>query len=122
MLRAKNINRKQEGFTLIEVLVSMAIFMIGAMGVIGLLVYVMRGHKQSFAVTGAMSAGRAEMERIMALDTNSLNDCKTSTGTCEPRDIYVGGKDKTGRKYTVKPFHLSIIPGIPRCCVQWRHT
>lgn len=75
----------RDGFTLLEVLIALFIFSVGALGALGLLSVVMSGNKDAQVLTEATAAARSEMERIMGQTGSTLSEC---TGTCS---AYNGG-------------------------------
>ena len=65
------------GFTLIEVMVAMTVFVIGSLAMVSLMVTVVKANRDAYGLTEAVTAGRNEMERIMAL-ANPGNNCTTT--------------------------------------------
>lgn len=70
---------RHDGFTLIEVLIALVVFSVGALGALGLLSVVLNGNKDAQVLTEATAAARSEMERIMGQTGSTLAEC---TGTC----------------------------------------
>ena len=68
------------GFTLIEVMVAMTVFVIGSLAMVSLMVSVVKANKDSYGLTEAVTAGRNEMERIVAL-ANPGATCTTTPAT-----------------------------------------
>jgi len=65
---------KEEGFTLIEVMVALVIFAFGILAVLGMQVTSIRGGYQSQNLTEAASEGANKIEELIALDYAYLAD------------------------------------------------
>ncbi|BCS97154.1 hypothetical protein DSLASN_27860 [Desulfoluna limicola] len=65
---------KEEGFTLIEVMVALVIFAFGILAVLGMQVTSIRGGYQSQNLTEAASAGANKIEELIAMDYDPLDD------------------------------------------------
>lgn len=65
---------KQRGFTLLEVMMAMAIFTIGILGVVGMQHLVVRGNASGNAVTQQLMLAQMAMERMKhTTDVKSIN-------------------------------------------------
>ncbi|MBN2372362.1 prepilin-type N-terminal cleavage/methylation domain-containing protein [bacterium] len=64
----------QQGFTLIEILISMAIFMIGFLGIAMMLISTIRGNSFSIRLTNAVQLASQQIEEINTMDYNSVID------------------------------------------------
>jgi type IV pilus assembly protein PilV len=62
---------KQNGFTLIEVLISIAVFSIGILGVATMNIYAINGNAASFDMTRAVYMASAKVESLSAKDIDS---------------------------------------------------
>ncbi len=72
MRRLKKKSLNSEGFTLLEVLIALAIFSIGILGVAKLQIASTSGNASSRGWTEAASYGQLQLEELMALSLNSL--------------------------------------------------
>ena len=96
-------DRNERGFTLIEVMVALVIFLIGSLALTSLLFAVIKTNRNSYILTEAVVAGRMEMERIMSQpDPASSCDaagvppfCPTFAGCAAEcaREVMVRGTD-----------------------------
>lgn len=59
--------RFEAGFTLLEVLAAISIFMIGILAIASMQASALRGNSASMGMTEAVNAGQAMVERIMAM-------------------------------------------------------
>lgn len=72
---------RDDGFTLIETLIAMVIFLIGSLAMVSLMLAVIHTNRNSYTLTEAVTAGRTEMERILSNpDPTTPNPC--APGTC----------------------------------------
>lgn len=67
------------GFSLIEVLISMLIFAVGALGALALTNFIFSNYRDSRNLTEGTTAGRSEMERILGQSGGALAECAPST-------------------------------------------
>ncbi len=65
---------KQRGFTLIEIMVAVTLLSVGLLGMAGLTVGIMRGHKLSSGVTTATALAQARMEDIKRMDYGNVTE------------------------------------------------
>ena len=76
--------RREDGLTLIEVLISLFIFAIGSLGALALTSFIFQTQMDSRNLGEATAVGRAELERILgqhALSTPALLTCTVQTLT-----------------------------------------
>jgi prepilin-type N-terminal cleavage/methylation domain-containing protein len=75
---------KQSGFTLIETLASLAVFVFGAAAVGGLLVSQLRMENSNMSSTQAISLATSELEYLRSLDYPSIPASHITTTTIGP--------------------------------------
>ena len=74
----------QSGFTLVETVVSIGLFVLGAAAVGGLLVSQLRMENSNMAATEAISLATTELEYLRSLDYTSIPTSRTTTTTIGP--------------------------------------
>ncbi|MDY7032896.1 MAG: prepilin-type N-terminal cleavage/methylation domain-containing protein [Thermodesulfobacteriota bacterium] len=62
MIKMRNLLSKREGFTLLEVLISMSVLSMGLLGVAAMSVYVSQGNAQARKVTAATVLAQSQLE------------------------------------------------------------
>lgn len=76
-------HRYQSGFTLVEIVLSTALFSIFMVGVVGSFAAIMKVHEHSIATRDAQSNGRFALEDISRLIRNAAEACISYSGdTC----------------------------------------
>ncbi len=97
----KNSNK---GFTIIEVLIAMAIFSIGILAVTKMQFSSIKGNRTSFQISEALSLGEGKMEELMyvpyttVIDTNNDGITGLDANTVGSTD---GSKITTDGRYTI---------------------
>lgn len=81
-MRASHRLREAEGFTLIEAMMAMIIFLVGSLALVSLMLAVIKTNKDSYTLTEAVTAGRTEMERVLTHPDPSMGDTLCTVGTC----------------------------------------
>jgi prepilin-type N-terminal cleavage/methylation domain-containing protein len=78
--------RRTEGFTLIEVMVSLGVMTIGAMAIMALLAHIIRSNAHARQMNTAMNIGQAWVER-MKQDAHTWTQIGLATGTPSAADV-----------------------------------
>jgi prepilin-type N-terminal cleavage/methylation domain-containing protein len=81
----------QKGFTLVEIVISMAIFSIFMVGIIGSFAAIMKVHEHSIAIRDAQSNGRLVVEDISRLIRNAHKACISDTNANCAAGVTTGG-------------------------------
>ena len=72
--------RKENGFTLIEVVIACAIFAMGIMGIYGLTAWIQRANDFSNKMTTATAMAQANLEQVMANSFSAIADGSAADG------------------------------------------
>ena len=72
--------RKENGFTLIEVVIACAIFAMGIMGIYGLTAWIQRANDFSNKMTSATAIAQANLEQVMANSFSAIADGSAADG------------------------------------------
>ncbi len=105
--------RSELAFSLIEVLIAMVIFSVGALGALALTNYMFMSHADARNITEATVVGRSEMERVMgapnpgAACTTACTDAATCSAACWRQ--LTGTGDVTGPVFQV--YNLRAVTG-----------
>ena len=62
MIKMRNLLSKRDGFTLLEVLISLSVLSLGLLGVAGMSIYVSQGNAQARKVTAATTLAQSQLE------------------------------------------------------------
>lgn len=68
----KSVNRRDSGFTLIEIVVALLVLTIGLLGMAGLSISVMQGNKSSNQISTATALAQDKMEKLRELGYENL--------------------------------------------------
>jgi len=74
MTHRDDVYRTDKGFTIIEVLITMAIFSIGFLGIAKLQLSSVGGNRNAFQISEALSLAEGRMEQLISAPFNSLID------------------------------------------------
>ena len=78
--RARNPRRaRQEGFTLIEILVAVVILSVGLLGMAAMTIIIIRGNRMAVRQTNATNLAQQLMERLKDVDFNTLGTDSSQT-------------------------------------------
>jgi type IV pilus assembly protein PilV len=99
------IRDKENGFTLVEVLVSLAIMSVGLLMLVGLQATAITGNKSGFGMTVATSLGQQALERLQTLPATTSASLTAGTHTASTDAAIVPNQTVNGvtftRSYTV---------------------
>ncbi len=71
---------RERGYTMIEVMISMAILSVGVLGLVGMQVLAIRANRQGGRMSQAVFLAESQAEKLMAYGFNDSNLADTNTG------------------------------------------
>ncbi len=83
------LKKSQKGFTILEVMIAIAIFSIGILGVIKMQISSQSGNTSARTITQGTTYAQDRIERIMALTYNSITPI-AGVGNISPTDLTSG--------------------------------
>ncbi len=98
----KSVKRKDQcGFTLIEIMIAMAVFAIGILAVGTMQISAVKGNSSASGLTDAIVVAQNQMEELMSLDDNDskLKDTDND-GAAGLNDASAGSSDGMAAPYT----------------------
>lgn len=108
MQKKRNRSTATTGFTLLEVMIAMAIFSIGILAIIGVQYLVVRGNASGNAVTEQLMLARWFMEETKNTIDNELPDLQSATLAGVTSDGQIGGGPYTVEIKVTNPLQSSI--------------
>jgi type IV pilus assembly protein PilV len=82
--REKNMNKKQAGFTLIEVMIALVILAVGLLALMTMQIVSIRANAFSSEMTYAAMVGQGELEKIRNMNYDSVLAVASATYTVDP--------------------------------------
>ncbi len=98
---------RNRGFTLIEIMIAIAIIAIGIFGVMSLIITVMRGNTLSKRVTIATTIAQDRMEDFKRMDYASVDDV-SNTNTYYDTDYYLEADVEPGPATDTKTIEVKV--------------